>query len=54
MFIKQILSIATAHKMSASFSEKNIEVDFFVDSLKYDKSRIEDLQSTIQTVNHHF
>jgi len=54
VYIKNVLNMATINVMPVSFVKENIVIDFFIDVLRYDSRKIADIQSNIQTVNHHF
>jgi len=54
VYIKSMMNFASINRMPARFTAKEICIDLYFDNMKYDKKRTFDMQSNIQTVNHHF
>lgn len=54
--IKNIFAMAMMSRMIATYNakEKTIDVDFCIDVMKYNKSKVDEIKSQIEVVNHHF
>lgn len=52
--IKEVFNIWLLSNLVARFEKDFIVVEFYVDTLRYDKRKINDIQSSIQAVNHRF